>query len=98
LFGVVVILGLFRCARFIHVGARASKGGYVLYGDGHEEIWERKSEEWGTWWRRLRGEEKEFEVLEVDDGTRKRGFFWWNNRSGGMASNGNAERTPLISS
>jgi prepilin-type processing-associated H-X9-DG protein len=78
------------------ISARARKGGYVLYADGHSEVWERKSEGWGTWWRRARGEEREFEVVDVDNGTRKRGFFWLNTTSGRKNVNGNAERRPLL--
>jgi hypothetical protein len=59
-----------------------------MYEDGSGETWLRKSEGWRRWWRRVRGEQKEFEVEEVDEGTGKRGFFWWNTRD--------AERRPLL--
>jgi hypothetical protein len=60
------------------------------------EIWVRKSESWGTWWRRVRGEQKEFEFEEIDDGTPKRGKAWWGvgeSRKSGFRS---AERRPLL--
>jgi len=85
---VLVLYGLAKCIGLLRLGARARNGGYVLYEDGTGEVWVRKSEGWGKWWRRMMGEEKEFEVEEVDDGTRKRGFFWWNTRD--------AERRPLL--
>lgn len=88
LFGVLVLYGLAKCIGLLRLTSRAKKGGYVLYEDGTGEVWVRKSEGWGKWWRRMMGEEKEFEVEEVDDGTRKRGFFWWNTRD--------AERRPLL--
>ena len=88
LFGVLVLYSLFKCVKWAGLGARASKGGYVVFGDGSSGIWVRRSERWGRWWRRVRGEQKEFEVEEVDDGTRKRGFFWWNTRG--------EERRPLL--
>ncbi|KAF7568057.1 hypothetical protein PtrM4_126700 [Pyrenophora tritici-repentis] len=88
LFGVLVLYGLSKCIGLLRLGARAKKGGYVLYEDGTGEVWVRKSEGWGKWWRRFMGEEKEFEIEEVDDGTRKRGFFLWNTRD--------EERRPLL--
>jgi hypothetical protein len=88
LFGLLVIYGLSKCISWAILGARASRGGYVIFEDGTGGVWVRKSEGWGKWWRRVRGEQKEFEVEVVDDGTRKRGFFWWNTRD--------QERRPLL--
>ncbi|KAL7775926.1 hypothetical protein CFE70_006338 [Pyrenophora teres f. teres 0-1] len=88
LFGVLILYGLAKCIGLLRLGARAKRGGYVVYGDGSGEVWVRKSEGWGKWWRRVMGEQKEFEVEEVDDGTRKRGFFLWNTRD--------EERRPLL--
>jgi hypothetical protein len=88
LLGVLVLYGLVKCIKWAGLGARASRGGYVIHEDGSEDIWVRKSEGWRRWWSRVRGEQQEFEVKEVDEGTRKRGFFWWNTR--------NAERRPLL--
>ncbi|KAI4960990.1 hypothetical protein J4E86_000015 [Alternaria arbusti] len=79
---------LAKCIKWVGFGAKASRGGYALYEDGTEEVWVRRGESWGKWWRRVNGEQKEFEVEEVDGGTHKRGFFWWNTRD--------AERRPLL--
>lgn len=83
-----MLYGLAKCIGWVVLGARASRGGYVVYEDGRSGVWVRKGEGWGQWWRRMRGEQREFEVEEVDDGTRKRGFFWWNTRE--------EERRPLL--
>ena len=88
LFGVLVLYSLAKCIKWVGFGAKASRGGYALYEDGTEEVWVRRGESWGKWWRRVNGEQKEFEVEEVDGGTHKRGFFWWNTRD--------AERRPLL--
>ena len=85
---MLVLYGLVKCIKWMGLGARAIRGGYVMYENGSGEIWVRKSEGWRRWWRRVRGEQKEFEVEEVDEGTGKRGFFWWNKRD--------AERRPLL--
>lgn len=83
-----MLYGLVKCMKWIGLGAKASRGGYAIYEDGSEEVWVRKSEGWRRWWRRVRGKQKEFAVEEVDEGTGKRGFFWWNTRD--------AERRPLL--
>lgn len=88
LFGVLVLYGLSKCIRLLILGARARRGGYVLYEDGSAGIWVRRGEGWGKWWRRVTGNQKEFEVEEIDEGTRQRGFFWWNARD--------QERRPLL--
>jgi hypothetical protein len=88
LFGVLVLYSVVKCIKWAGLGARASRGGYALFEDGTGEVWVRKSEGWRRWWRRMSGEEKEFEVEEIDEGTRKRGFFWWNTRG--------EERRPLL--
>ena len=80
LLGVLVLYGLVKCIKLAGLGTRGSRGGYVIFEDGSEDIWVRKSEGWGMWWRRVSGKPKEFEIEEVDEGTRKRGFFWWNTR------------------
>jgi hypothetical protein len=91
LFGVLFLYGLVKCIKWAGLGASASKGGYAVYEDGTGGVWVRKSEGWAKWWRRMRGEQKEFEVEEVDDGTPKRGFFWWNQNA-----NREAEWRPLL--
>lgn len=74
--------------QLVLLGARARKGGYVVHEDGSGGVWVRRSEGWGRWWRRTRGEPREFEVEEIDDGTGRRGWVWWDNRVG--------ERRPLL--
>jgi hypothetical protein len=76
------------CVKWAVLSARTSKGGYAVYEDGTGGIWVRKSEGWVQLWRRMSGEQKEF---KVDDGTSKRGFFWWNRNV-----NSEAERRPLL--
>lgn len=93
LFGVLVLYGLVKISKWIGLGLRARKGGYVVYEDGSGEVWVRKSESWGKWWRRLRGDEKEFEVEEIDGGTAERGRFWW---AGGKKKSTSGERQPLL--
>lgn len=61
------------------------------------DIWVRKSESWGHWWRRVRGEQKEFEVEEVDDGSaRETGRFWWNGGNRHQSDSRGTERAPLL--
>ncbi|EMD92164.1 hypothetical protein COCC4DRAFT_129925 [Bipolaris maydis ATCC 48331] len=88
LFGVLVLYGVSKCVGLVVVGARARRGGHVLFEDGRGGVWEREREGWGKWWRRVRGEEREGEVEVVDEGTGRRGFVWWNERG--------TERRPLL--
>lgn len=98
LFGVLVLWSLFKCAKGVGLGLRARSGGYVVYPgeqDYRGTMWVRKSESWGKWWRRVRGDEKEFEIEEVDDGsTRETGRFWWSSVRQDAAR---TERAPLLS-
>jgi hypothetical protein len=80
-----------KCIQWATLGGRASKGGYAVYEDGTGGVWVRKSEGWKQWWRRVSGEQKEFEIEEVDNGTPKWGFFWWN-----KSANSEAEERPLL--
>lgn len=104
LLGVLILRLLFKCAKWIIVGPHPRRVGYVVYPNDEEpwkgDIWVRRSEGCGNWWRRMRGDQKEFEIEEVADGslqeTRRmssRGRS--NKRGGGMRS---AERRPLLGS
>ena len=77
LFGVLVLYFLFYAGDRIGFALKARKGGWVVYGDGREGVWVRKSESWGRWWRRITGRSKEDEILEVDGGTRERSWWTW---------------------
>ncbi|KAF1847743.1 uncharacterized protein K460DRAFT_276371 [Cucurbitaria berberidis CBS 394.84] len=96
LFGVLVLYGLFRVSTWVKLGLSARRGGYVIYDDGSEEVWVRKGEGWGAWWKRVRGEQKEFEVEEVHEGTSKRGWIWWGSGKGRNVGVRGAERRPLL--
>lgn len=102
LFGVLVLYLLFKCAQGLGLGARASKGGYVVYPNEveyEEDVWVRRSESWASWWWRVNGEQKEFEVEEVDDGsTRSTGRMWWGTGHGRKIGFQGAERRPLLAS
>ena len=88
LFGVLVLYGVSKCVGWVVTGVKASRGGYVVFEDGRSGVWVREREGWEKWWRRVRGKESEGEVQEVDEGTGRRGWFWWNGRS--------EERRPLL--
>lgn len=67
------------------------KGGWVVYGVGTEEVWVRKGEAWGVWWRRVRGVQRAEEEVVVDgeDGdstVRQRKRSWWGLGRGGSRS------------
>jgi hypothetical protein len=102
LFGVLVLYLLFQCAKGIGFGARASKGGYVVYPNEEEwkeDVWVRRGESWSKWWWRVNGEQREFEVEEVDDGsTRSTGRMWWGTGRGRKIGFQGAERRPLLAS
>ena len=58
---------------------KARRGGWVAYQDGSGEIWVRREESWGAWWRKVIGRPKEEEELLVDDGVEERSkWVWWN--------------------
>jgi hypothetical protein len=64
-----------------------------------EDVWVRRHESWGKWWRRIRGEQKEFEIEEVDDGsTGKTGRAWWRGLRARRLGSQGAERRPLLDS
>jgi hypothetical protein len=96
----LVLFILLKCAKWVGLGLRARRGGYVVVPNGEGlwkgGIWVRKSESWGRWWRRVKGDQKEFEIEEVDEGTPRRGQTWWGSgNSRKMRING-AERRPLL--
>lgn len=88
IFGLLFIYGLVIVIRWIYLIIAGSNNGWVQYADGTGEIWMRR-ESWGKWWRRITGQQKEFEVEEVDDGTSERGWSWW--RAAKRSINGSAE-------
>ena len=77
--GLIVLYGLIKLIQGIVFSVRAQKGGWYVeviedvggVGDSFRRagVWTRSGPSWGTWWRRLRGTEKEDEVIEVDQGT-----------------------------
>jgi hypothetical protein len=91
LIGVLFLYSFLKCAKWAGLNVRAGKGGYVVHGDGISGVWVRKSEGWAKWWRKVRGEQEEFEIEEVDGGMSKRGFFRWNKGVGKEV-----ERRPLL--
>jgi hypothetical protein len=76
----------------------------VVYPSEEDEytgrIWVRRGETWASWWRRVEGEQKEFEVEEIDDGsTRETARTWWTSlvgRKGRENGYQNTERRPLL--
>ncbi|KAF1967457.1 hypothetical protein BU23DRAFT_602877 [Bimuria novae-zelandiae CBS 107.79] len=77
LFGVLVLYFLFYAGDRIGFALKTRKGGWVVYGDGREGVWVRKSASWGRWWRMLTGRLRENEILEVDGGTQERSWWAW---------------------
>jgi hypothetical protein len=83
------------------MGRRAREGGYVVYPSEKEqfkgEIWVREDERWGKWWRRVRGDQKEFEVEEVDNGSsRETRRMWCIGEASQETATQDAERIPLL--
>jgi hypothetical protein len=101
--GLIVLYGLIKFFQLIGWGSKANRGGWVVYEDGSEGPWVRKSESWGRWWRRMIGKPREEEELVVDDGMDERSkWVWWNVfRRGGAADEGRVrlegEERPLLS-
>jgi hypothetical protein len=103
LFGVLVLFILLKCAKWCGLSMRVRRGGYVLYPNDavqwKGDIWVRSSTGWGRWWRRVRGEEKEFEVEEVEQASRRKtGRMWWGNAKSRKIGSRGAERMPLLDS
>ncbi|KAF2801737.1 uncharacterized protein BDZ99DRAFT_512808 [Mytilinidion resinicola] len=99
---LAVLLGswlLIRLGRWgIGVWKRA-KGGWVVYGDGSEGVWVRKGEGWGPWWRRVRGLQREEEVVVVhgEDGEQRRSWAARFGIGGGEGRRGEEEEErPLL--
>lgn len=88
IFGLLVIYGLANVIRWTYLAIKGSNNGWVQYEDGTGEIWVRK-ESWGKWWRRVTGQQKEYEVEEVDGGTNEIGWNWW--RMAKSSVNGSAD-------
>ncbi|KAL6704490.1 hypothetical protein ACN47E_008119 [Coniothyrium glycines] len=71
-FGVFVLVGILKLYRAIAAAIRGSKGGYAVYGDGTQGIWVRGNEISGSWRRRMRAKQREFEVEDIVDGVPRR--------------------------
>jgi len=72
-----------------------------VYGDGSGEIWVRKGDSWGRWWRKLIGKPKEDEDLALDDGIEERSnWAFWRlfSRERNVRLEEEEERRPLFSS
>ncbi|KAH7071221.1 hypothetical protein BKA63DRAFT_517549 [Paraphoma chrysanthemicola] len=102
LFGVLVLYYSFRCAQWFGLGWRSRRGGWIMYGEEIvrvEDVWVRSSVSWGTWWRKRTGEQKEFEIDEIVDGSpRKNGKTWWTSLRLWRPEGQGAESRPLLSS
>jgi hypothetical protein len=101
LFGVVILWLLSKCLKWVGVDLWARKGGFVLYPNDEEswkgELWVRRKEGWVKRLRRIRGDQKEFEVIEVGDGsTRDIVKRWWGGRSSKQSDLQSTERRPLL--
>lgn len=88
IFGLLFIYGLAIVIKWTYLAIKGSNNGWVQYEDGTGEIWVRK-ESWGKWWRRITGQQKEYEVEEVDGGTNEIGWNWW--KTAKRAINGSAD-------
>ncbi|KAF1918689.1 hypothetical protein BDU57DRAFT_554132 [Ampelomyces quisqualis] len=103
LFVVLVLELISKCVKGIVVGMRARNSGYVVYPNEEEQwtgdLWTRRGEGWGRWWRRMNGDQKELEVEEVDDGSpHETGRNWWGGRKGGQVDVHGEETRPLLDS
>lgn len=97
--GLVLLYGIVKLFQWLGLALRAKNGGWVAYADGTGEIWVRKREGFGRWWRRIRGRPSESEELVLDGGTQERSQWWWTKiiRSLGPADTEPEERRPLFS-
>jgi hypothetical protein len=100
--GLLFLYLFFKFAKWVGLSIRSAKGGWVVYEEEivrRGEIWVRKPEGWGPWWRRMRGQQRESEVLIVDDGARERSkWVWWNVFGSRSQNEGNTEeRRALLS-
>ncbi|KAH7135210.1 hypothetical protein B0J11DRAFT_517844 [Dendryphion nanum] len=97
--GLVLLYGIVRLSQLIALALKARKGGWIAYEDGTGEVWVRKGEGIGRWWRRIRGHPNENEELVLDDGATERSRWWWRtviHRSKQRADDED-ERRPLFS-
>ncbi|KAF1962553.1 hypothetical protein CC80DRAFT_512696 [Byssothecium circinans] len=96
LVGVLVLYGLIKAIRGIIFASKARNGGWIVYGDGSEAVWTRKSESWGHWWRRMTGQSRDDEVQEIDRGTRERSWQFWRSWRKDHSRLDRPEATPLL--
>ena len=101
IFGLIVLYGLVKIAKWIVIAFKGRKGGWVVYEDGSGEIWVRKGPSWGRWWRKLIGKPNEGEDLALDDGIEERSnWAFWRlfSRERNIRLEEEEERRPLFSS
>jgi hypothetical protein len=98
--GLTLLYGLVKCIGWLRFFARAGKGGWTVYGENverREEVWKRKAESWGRWWRKMTGRLREDERLVLDDGIEERSkWVWWSMFSQGRRATDQSERRPLL--
>ena len=75
---------------------RSRKGGYVLFDDGTGEIWVREGEDWSRWWRKLSGNQRKFEIEDVDNRSFKDRRPRRNTKNKTQVAGDGSERTPLL--
>ncbi|CAI6306138.1 unnamed protein product [Periconia digitata] len=97
LLGLVILYWIFELISYLNFAMRARRGGWVVYGNGREEVWSRKGENWRRWWRRMRGQIRDDETEELDNGTWERSWRFWNGapKHHPIRSNG-SETQPLL--
>ncbi|KAF2465219.1 uncharacterized protein BDR25DRAFT_270741 [Lindgomyces ingoldianus] len=96
--GFIILYGLIKVIEWVRNAWKAGKGGWIVYADGSGEVWFRRKESWGRWWRRTRRRSREEEELVVGEGTGERlRWFWWVWRKERRAAEPEAEeRTALL--
>jgi hypothetical protein len=83
--GLIFLYLSFKFAKWVGLSLRSARGGWTVYEEEivrRGEVWERKPEGWGSWWRRMRRKQKENEILIVDDGAQERSRWVWRNTFG----------------
>ncbi|PVI04318.1 hypothetical protein DM02DRAFT_518944 [Periconia macrospinosa] len=96
LFGVLFLYGAVKLIQSIVFATRAARGGWIIHGDGREEVWVRKGESWGKWWRRWRGQLRDEQTQELDGGIGDRSWRFWRGFWKNDTTARGAERQPLL--